>query len=112
MPKLVRLYIVNVAIGFALSALFVAALVGLNIGNLGHLVLETSNGWIGGLMLFVSNGVIFAGAQFAIAVMRQADHDDSPRGGLKSPALVPVRMRAATPTQGPGARLDRKYLKR
>lgn len=95
MPKLVRLYIVNVAIGYALSAIFVAALVWLNIGGLGHLVLETRHGWIGGLMLFVSNGVIFAGAQFAIAVMRQAETEDRPGGGTRAPALTPAPVRVA-----------------
>lgn len=100
MPRLVRLYIVNVAIGFAVSALFLAAMIWLNIANLGHLVLETPSGWIGGLMMFVSNGVIFAGAQFGIAVMRQADSDDGPRGGSKVPALVPVPVRAEAP-KGP-----------
>lgn len=93
MPKLIRLYIVNVAIGYGLSALFVAALVWFNIAGLGHLVLETPGGWLGGLMLWVSNGVIFAGAQFAIAVMRQAGSDDTPRGGLRAPLLVPVPVR-------------------
>ncbi len=100
MPKLVRLYIVNVAIGFALSAVFLVAMVWLNIANLGHLVLNTPSGWIGGLMMFVSNGVIFAGAQFGIAVMRQAERDDGPRGGSKAPALIPIAVRAEAP-KGP-----------
>lgn len=103
MPKLVRLYIVNVAIGFALSAVFLVAMVWLNIANLGHLVLHTPSGWIGGLMMFVSNGVIFAGAQFGIAVMLQADRDDGPRGGTKAPALIPIPVRAEAP-KGPLAR--------
>lgn len=100
MPKLVRLYIVNVAIGFALSAVFLVAMVWLNIANLGHLVLDTPSGWIGGLMMFVSNGVIFAGAQFGIAVMRQAERDDGPQGGSKAPALIPIPVRAEA-SKGP-----------
>lgn len=102
-PKLVRLYIVNVAIGFVLSAIFVAALVWFNIAGLGHLVLETRHGWIGGLMLLVSNGVIFAGAQFAIAVMRLSQEDEPPQGGRKTPALAlapaPVAVVKAPPSQ-------------
>ena len=107
MPKLVRLYIVNVAIGFALSAVFVGLLVWLDIARLGHLVLETEHGWIGGLMMFVSNGVIFAGAQFAIAVMRMADPDDGPRGGTRAsdqvpvPVPVPVRVAVESPRSLP-----------
>ncbi|GGW35868.1 hypothetical protein GCM10011452_25310 [Gemmobacter lanyuensis] len=98
MPKLVRLYITNVAIGYGLSAAFVALLVGFDIANLGHLVLETEMGWLAALMMFVSNGVVFAGAQFAIAVMRQAQTDDGPHGGTRAPALIPVRVEAKAQT--------------
>lgn len=99
MPKLIRLYIVNVAIGYGLSAVFLAMMVWFNVANLGHLILETENGWIGGLMMFVSNGVIFAGAQFAIAVMRQASDDDEPRGGTRAPTLAPVPVRVEARNQ-------------
>jgi hypothetical protein len=95
MPKLVRLYIVHSAIGFAIAAAFVAGLVWLDVAGLRHLVLETPSGWLAGLMLFVANGIVFAGVQFAIAVMRMADPDDGPRGGGRRPVgLVPVRAPA------------------
>jgi hypothetical protein len=94
MPKLVKLYLTSVAIGFGLAAVFVALLLWFNVAGLGHLVLGASSGWIAGLMLWVSNGIIFAGAQFGIAVMRLADdHDDTPRGGLRQ-HLIPVRVEA------------------
>ena len=44
MPKLIRLYIINVAIGFALAAVFVAMLLWFNIGNLWHLVTHSDKG--------------------------------------------------------------------
>ncbi len=44
MPKLVRLYVVNVLIGFALALAFVTALVWLDVANLRHLILETDKG--------------------------------------------------------------------
>ncbi|MGP3698642.1 hypothetical protein [Rhodobacter sp. NSM] len=82
MPQLVRLYIVNVLIGFAISIAFVVALVALDVAGLGHLVLGTDMGWLGGVMLVMFNGVVFAGVQFAIAVMRMADPEDrTPPGG-------------------------------
>lgn len=88
MPKLVRLYIVNVAIGFALAVVFVALLLALDVGGLRHLVLETRMGWLAGVMLVLSNGIIFAGAQFAIAVMRMAAPEDGKRGGgTKAPVV-------------------------
>jgi uncharacterized membrane protein len=92
MPKLIRLYITSVAIGFALSAVFLALLIGFDIAGLRHLVLETASGGIAAIMLFVMNGIIFAGVQFGIAIMRMADDDDEPRGGLRAPfALQPVK---------------------
>jgi hypothetical protein len=82
MPALVRLYIRNVIIGFGLSAVFVAALLWLDIAGLWHLISTSPQGWIAVLMLFVFNGIVFAGVQFAIAVMRMGS-DDRPGGGLK-----------------------------
>lgn len=97
MPKLIKLYIVNVAIGFGLAALFEALVLALDIGGLRHLILGTSSGWVAGVMLFVSTGIVFAGVQFGIAVMGLAERDDRPRGGLRAPALVPVKVRAQAP---------------
>lgn len=100
MPKLIRLYIVNVAIGFALALGFVSALVWFNVANLGHLVLETEMGWLAFLMMFISNGIVFAGVQFAIAVMQMAESDDGPKGGrrMRSGAPVPVKVQVEAKT--------------
>ena len=93
MPKLVRLYIVNVAIGFALSGLFLAVLLALDVAGLRGLILGSSSGWLAGVMIFMFSGSIFAGVQFGIAVMGMADKDDTPRGGLRQHAApVPVRV--------------------
>ncbi|MDO8882306.1 MAG: hypothetical protein U0934_07150 [Pseudotabrizicola sp.] len=97
MPKLIRLYIVNVAIGFAISAVFVAALVWLDVAGLQRLILGAPMGWVAALMLVMFNGVVFAGVQFAIAVMRMADTDDTPSGGTRARLpLVPVRVAATS----------------
>ncbi len=103
MPKLIRLYITSVALGFALSALFLGLLIWANVAGLGHLVLETSSGGVAAIMLFVMNGIIFAGAQFAIAIMRLAEEDDAgPKGGLRAPfALRPIPVKAAKQVAGP-----------
>lgn len=95
MPKLIRLYIVNVAIGFGISAAFLALLVGFDVAGFRHLILETDMGFVAAAMFFVANGIIFAGVQFGIAVMRLAEEDDTPRGGNRQHAkLVPVRVAA------------------
>ncbi len=89
MPKLIRLYIVNVAFGFALAAGFVGALVGLGIAGIGPLVLQSEMGIFAALMPWVFHGVLFAGVQFGIAVMGLSD-DEGPRGGK----LIPIRVAA------------------
>lgn len=98
MPKLVRLYIVNVAIGFGLSAVFLGVLLGFDIGGLRHLILGTQMGWLAGLMIFMFSGSIFAGVQFGIAVMGMAERDEPPRGGLRQHA-VPVPVPVAAPAR-------------
>jgi hypothetical protein len=100
MPRLIKLYIVNVAIGFALSALFLGMLLAFDLGGLRHLILETPSGWIAAMMIFMGNGIVFAGVQFAIAVMGMAEKDQGPRGGLRAPALVPVKVEARAIVKG------------
>ena len=98
MPKLIRLYIVNVAIGFGIAAVFVGLLLWFDIANLWHLISTSDKGWIALLVLWISNGIIFAGVQFGIAVMRlKDDDDDDHHGGLgqhvmrREHAAIPVR---------------------
>ena len=60
MPKLVRLYITQVIVGFGLSAVFVGLLLYANVGNLGHLVKNSSGGGLALVMLWALNGIVFA----------------------------------------------------
>lgn len=96
LPKLVREYIKHVLIGFAASAVFVVLLLWFNIGNLWHLVTHTEAGLLAVFLLWVFNGIVFAGVQFGIAIMRMGDDDDDgPGGGLRAPvtheyATIPV----------------------
>ncbi|MBL4929968.1 hypothetical protein [Fuscibacter oryzae] len=103
MPKLVALYIRSVAIGFAISAVFLTVLVGLNVAGLRGLIMGSSSGWIAGAMLFMSNGIIFAGVQFGIAVMGMAEPPEGPRGGNKAPVtlatLSPIRLESRIPSR-------------
>ncbi len=110
MPRLVRLYIINVVIGFGIAAAFVAMLLWFNVANLWHLVSHSDKGWLAVLILWLANGIVFAGVQFAIAVMRMKDDDDDePRGGHRQSVLrrqpVPIPVKA-TPRRR-GAFLDR-----
>jgi len=96
MPRLVRLYIRQVLVGFALSASFVALLLWQNVANLGHLVSTSDVGWLAVTMLFVFNGLVFAGVQFAISIMRLS-YDDVLGGGGRTkcnaePSALPIRI--------------------
>lgn len=96
MPKLIRLYITSVAIGFVVALIFVIGFVALDVAGLRHLVMETQGGWLAFGMLVFFNGIVFAGVQFGIAIMRMAEPEEGPRGGMRAPvthrdaALVPV----------------------
>ncbi|MBU2942128.1 hypothetical protein Q8W37_05885 [Shimia thalassica] len=99
MPKLIRLYITQVIAGFGLSAIFVGLLLYFNVGNLWHLVTSTSGGAIAVVMLFMFNGIVFAGVQFSITIMRLAK-DDTPGGGKRDDLpimprqMIPVKVEA------------------
>jgi predicted branched-subunit amino acid permease len=94
MPDLIKLYIRQCAIGFALAAVFVGLLFAFNVGNLWHLVTHSDAGLIAAAMLWVANGIVFAGVQFGISVMRMGQRDDDPRPPRRprtAPMAIPVR---------------------
>ncbi len=112
MPRLVRLYIRHVLIGFAISAVFVAILLWQNVGNLAHLVFSSDIGWMAVAMLFFANGIVFAGVQFAVVIMSMGEREDGGSGGGRRDALwllprrpgpVPVRIRAGLDGEGASA---------
>jgi hypothetical protein len=96
MPKLIRLYIVSVAVGFAVALAFAVALVWLDVANFRHLILMTESGPMAFCLLVFFNGIVFGGVQFAIAVMRLGEDDRRPRGGRRAPVatIIPIRVTA------------------
>ncbi|PZX12530.1 hypothetical protein [Celeribacter halophilus] len=94
MPKLVKLYITQVLIGFAIAAGFVGMLLYFNVANLWHLVTHNDAGIIAVIVLWFANGIVFSGVQFAITIMRMADSEDEDQGGKRDDlplvALEPV----------------------
>jgi uncharacterized membrane protein len=99
MPKLIALYIRSVAIGFGLSAGFLALMLWLDVAGLRHLILGSDMGLVAAAMVFMFQGVVFAGVQFAIAVMSLAEKDDTPRGGLRDLIAPPVDSRIPVPVR-------------
>ncbi|UZD91488.1 hypothetical protein [Cognatishimia activa] len=96
MPRLIRQYITHVCVGFVLSAVFVSLLIWLDVAGLGGLILGSAEGWIAVLMLWIFNGIVFAGVQFSIRIMMLADKD-KPSGGKRQGVMhseaSPVRVR-------------------
>lgn len=100
MPALVKLYIRNVLLGFAIAAVFVGLLLWFNVMNLWSLVTGSESGLLAVFILWFMNGIVFAGVQFAWAVMSMAEKPRGPRGG--TPVVhqfEPVRVRADAPSR-------------
>ena len=100
MPKLIRLYIQQVILGFVLSAAFVAGLLYTNVGNLWHLVSTSDVGLLAAFLLWLFNGIVFAGVQYGLTIMRMHDDGTPPAGGKRmrvAPQPVPVTVPAKTP---------------
>ncbi|WP_108858972.1 hypothetical protein [Ruegeria sp. Alg231-54] len=93
MPKLIRLYITQVAWGFVISALFVGVLLALNVANLRGLIFGSEIGLIALAMIWFMNGIVFAGVQFAYAIMSMAEKPQGPRRGTPIAAeFEPARV--------------------
>ncbi|MEP2717607.1 hypothetical protein [Pseudophaeobacter sp.] len=104
MPKLVKLYIKNVIIGFGISAGFVAMLLWFNVMNLWGLVSQSGDGLLAVFLLWFMNGIVFAGVQFAWVIMAIAQKDDGPRGGTPvAHRFEPIRVKAEAQSGGNGS---------
>lgn len=83
MPDLVRLYIRQVLVGFALSGVLVGLLLWFDVARLWHLVSHSDQGLLAVFLLWLFNGIVLAAVQFAIRIMGMAEAgppDDDPHG--------------------------------
>ncbi len=108
MPKLIKLYILHVAIGFAIAAAFVAMLLWFNVMNLWHLISTSDVGLLALFILWFAHGIVFAGVQFGWAVMGLAEKPNGGSGGKRQrislePVPVPHRAGKGRRDQHPGA---------
>ena len=86
MPRVVRLYIRECLLGMALGVVFAMVLVVFNVANLQHLIDNVDGGWLAFALLAFFNGIVFAGAQFGMTVMRMGtDTDDDDVTGPPQP---------------------------
>jgi len=76
MPALIKLYIRSCLTGFAVAGVFVGLLFYYDIARIGSLVMNSDKGLLALVVLWVLNGIVFAGVQFGIAIMGMAEKDD------------------------------------
>ena len=96
MPKIFRFYIRHCLIGFAISGIFTALLMYFNVANLWHLISTSDIGLMALTVFWVLNGIVFAGAQTAVAVLLMTEPEDKDRGGgrgARVPALAYAQER-------------------
>ncbi len=106
MPKLVRLYITQIAIGFAISAVFTVGLIYFDVAGLKRLVMSSSDGLLGAFLIFFFNGIVFGGVQFAVTIMGMREKG-GPGGGTRAPLKLAPQPSMARPA-GAGNRPDRQ----
>lgn len=93
MPELIKLYVRQSLIGFAIAAGFVALLLSYNVLNLWTLVSGSDVGLLAVFLLWFFNGIVFAGVQFGVRLTLMAEDDwDVP----STPEMIPVRVPAQT----------------
>jgi hypothetical protein len=90
-PDLMALYLRHCAMGFVLSAVFVAMLLWRDVAGLGTLIAGSDVGVLAVFLLWFFHGTVFGGVQFALMIMLQSDDhnddDDHHRG-----RMIPVRV--------------------
>lgn len=94
---LVAFYVRSCLCGFALAAVFTAALIGMNVAKIGYLVTHVDGGYLAAFLLWFFNGIVFSGAQAAVAVLLMAEPRSTGRGGrteaVQAADPIPVRAR-------------------
>lgn len=100
MPPLVRLFVLHGALGFVLSAIFVAGLLWSDAAGLRSLLLGSPSGYLGLFLLWLANGSVFGGAQIAITVWMRGEDTSSPPGShRKAPAGSPLPANVRIPAR-------------
>ena len=94
LPMLVRFLLCHAAVGFGLSAVFVAALLAYDPQDAASLLLTAAGHWWPVVVLWFFTGLTFGAVQIGVATMLLAE-DDAPRPRGGTPArLVPIPVRA------------------
>jgi putative flippase GtrA len=90
MDRVVRLIIVNWALGMGLGVACAALLLGFDILGLRSLLWSSDIAVARSIAFVALFALTFGGVVAATAAMRLGDDDDEPRGGRHTPALTPA----------------------
>ena len=91
-PDLIQLYIKSCLLGFLAAGVFVAAMLAFNLLGLRDLIFRSDVTVLVIVIMWIANGLVFAGVQFGIAIMGMAEKDDDDDDKGK-----PVRVFVAEP---------------
>ncbi len=92
LPPLVRFMAGHGAIGFLISAIFLAGLLAADPGGMRHLLLSSAGSPWPAVVLWFFLGLTFGSVQTGIAIMLLGRDDDTPGGGHRM-RLVPIPVR-------------------
>lgn len=95
LPTLVRFLVCHAAIGFALAAIFVVAILALDPQDAGTLLMTAAGHWWPAVVLWFFTGLTFGAVQIGAATML-LEHAEPrlPRHGRGAPAdLIPAPLR-------------------
>ncbi len=96
MPVLVRFLVAHALIGITLAAVFVGAMVVLDVARLGTLVSTSPDGMLAIALLTAGLGVTFGSVQMGFAIMLM-NSSDGPSGGARARLrrLVPMPVKVS-----------------
>jgi hypothetical protein len=91
MPQLIRFMLFHGALGFGISAGFVALLVGTDTGGLAALLHGAETHPLPALLLWFLCGLTFGSVQIGTALML-LEADEEPPTSTRIPAAIPIRV--------------------
>jgi len=105
MPEHIRFILRHAAIGavIAFAFAFVAMLLGFNLANLRHLVLNSADGVLAVVMLYIFCTITFGSAQIGYRIMTLSDDDKGDQGRRDrafTPEMQPIPVRIREDKRG------------
>lgn len=103
MPEHIRFILRHAAIGAVIAFAFVAMLLGFNLANLRHLVLNSADGVLAVVMLYIFCTITFGSAQIGYRIMTLSDDDKGDQGRHDrafTPEMQPIPVRIREDKRG------------